>query len=59
MLLEIPVAVLEPALAEHDARADFGDVRELAASIASVGLLQPIGIRERDDLPGMYRVVYG
>ena len=53
--IDVPLRLL--ARAEDDSRISTGDVSELAASIASVGLLQPIGVRVLDD--GYYRIVFG
>lgn len=57
-LVNVPLAALRPATYADDSRFDVGDVRELAASIRSVGLLQPVGVR-RLDAEGAYQLVFG
>lgn len=39
-----------------NARRDFGDLKSLAASISTMGLLQPIQVREVD---GRYQIIFG
>jgi ParB/RepB/Spo0J family partition protein len=56
-LLDVPLRLLAHAEPEDDSRLTPGDITELAASIQSVGLLQPIGVRRVDD--GYFRIVYG
>jgi ParB/RepB/Spo0J family partition protein len=45
----------------HNARSDIGDVSELAASIAAVGLIQPLTVVELETAPGQptYGLVAG
>jgi hypothetical protein len=47
---------LDAAPSEHDSRASTGDVSEVAASLADLGLLKPVGVRQDSD---RYRLVYG
>jgi ParB family chromosome partitioning protein len=56
-LVDIPLERLRRATYADDSRFDVGDVRELAASIGSVGLLQPVGVRALED--GDYQLVFG
>lgn len=56
-VLELPLARLVPA--EDNPRRDVGDVTELATSIKSVGLLEPILATPRDLAAGTYTVVAG
>jgi ParB/RepB/Spo0J family partition protein len=56
-LVDVPLSGLRRATYADDSRFDVGDVRELAASIRSVGLLQPVGVRGLED--GAYQLVFG
>jgi ParB family transcriptional regulator, chromosome partitioning protein len=56
-VIDIPLQQLCLAEPGDDSRKDIGDIGELAASIRSVGLLQPIGVRVLAD--SHYRVIFG
>lgn len=47
----------EIIIANDGIREDIGDVSGLAATIADQGLLQPLGVIQRDD--GSYQLIYG
>lgn len=53
---EVPIQLIDIEPADHDSRSDTGNVRELMASIESVGLLEPVGLRPIGE---RYRVIYG
>jgi ParB family chromosome partitioning protein len=56
-VLELPLACLIPA--EDNPRRQLGDLAELATSIKSVGLIEPIVATPRDLAAGTYTVVAG
>jgi ParB/RepB/Spo0J family partition protein len=56
-VLELPLACLIPA--EDNPRRQLGDLDELATSIKSVGLIEPIVATPRDLAAGTYTVVAG
>lgn len=53
----MPLAVIRHH--PHNVRDDLGDLTELAASIAEIGLLQPLVVAPADDLPGTYLTIAG
>lgn len=54
MIEQLPIGKIKPAKDNH--RADVGDIAELAQSISSVGLLEPIIVTQQN---GGYEVVAG
>lgn len=50
---------IEPNKAQPRKKFDDEDLATLAASIAELGLLQPIIVTENIDYPGMYRIIAG
>jgi ParB/RepB/Spo0J family partition protein len=54
--IDVPLRLLARAEPEDDSRVTVDDISELAASITSVGLLQPIGVRRDAD---RFVIVFG
>ena len=58
MSVLIPVDKLRPD-PQNPRRAGVGDVSDLAASMAAVGVLQPLLVTPDDEVEGRYLVVFG
>ena len=55
----IRVSDIEPSRGQPRKKFDDASLAELAASISSLGLLQPIVVTENINYPGTYRILAG